>query len=430
MSGTGLPLEPPPGAAAERAAAGPHATFWRRFVGTVGSRGVAFVLAAGTSILTARLLGPAGQGTYSVLMTLGLLGVQIGTFGLNTSTAYHGGNRAPVQRLGGFILAFAFGAGALFALVLVVTEAAAPAFLPVRGTLQTVLVAVYLPLGLLAVLVQALLLGRGRVAWYNGLEVGQAGLTLAGLGALALMVHATPERFYAVTVAVTAAAGLAGLVLLLRRAGRPRLPDRTLVRGLVGYGARSYAANLFSFVVLYIDILMVAAVLGDGEAGLYAIAARVAEWAYALPVAGGAMLFATLMEQDPSERRGFTIDILRKAALGMPVVLVAVALLAPVLVELLYGAAFLPGLPALYWLLPAAFALGLHTLAMNHLAATGMPWIAIAAPVAGAALNVGLNLWLIPTAGIRGAAIASLVAYGLMAALSLGWLALEGRQAR
>lgn len=431
MSGTGMSLEPPQGTAAEAAGASrAHATFWRRLVGTVGSRALAFVLAAGTSILTARLLGPAGQGTYSVLMTLGLLGVQIGTFGLNTSTAYHGGAvRAPVERLGGFILTFALGAGALFGLIIVAMETLAPGLLPVRGASQTVLVAVYLPLGLLAVLVQALLLGRGRVAWFNGMEVGQAALTLAGLGVLALVAGATPERFYALTLAVTAVAGVTGLLVLLRRVGPPRLPDRALVRRLIGYGARSYAANLFSFVVLYIDILMVAAILGDGDAGIYAIAAKVAEWAYALPVAGGAMLFATLMEQEPAERRGFTLDILRKAALGLPVVLVGVAVVAPFLVELLYGVEYLPGLTALYWLLPAAFALGLHTLAMNHLAATGMPWIAIAAPVAGAVLNVGLNLWLIPAAGIRGAAIASLAAYALMAAMSLGWLAVERPEA-
>lgn len=425
MSQTGLPLEPPPGAALPARGPGRShtATFWRRFAGTVGSRGVAFVLAAGTSILTARLLGPMGQGTFSVLMTLGLLGVQVVTFGLNTSTAYHGGAlRAPVGRLVGFALMFATAAGGLLGLFLLGVETVAPGLLPVAGSIQALLVAIYLPLGLLAVLAQALLLGLGSVTWYNGIEVGQAAFTLLGLLALSLLFLPTPELFYGLAVTTTGLAAFLGVGAALRGVGRPHRPDRALVRGLFRYGARSYLANLFSFVVLYIDVLMVAAYLGEADAGLYAIAARVAEWAYALPVAGGAMLFATLVEQSEGERRAFTLQILRRAAIGMPIVLALMGLAAPMLVRLLYGEAYLPGLSALYWLLPAIYALGLHTLVMNHLAATGMPWVAVAAPAAGAVVNLGLNVWLIPTLGIRGAAVASLVAYAVMVAVSLGWL--------
>lgn len=425
MTRTGAGMTPPAALAAreQRGPSGHHLTFWKRFLATIGSRGAAFGLGAGVSILIARLLGPTGQGAYSVLVTLGLLGVQLGTLGLNTSTAYHGGAlRESVRQLVGFILAFAAIIGVLLGSSVLAVEAVAPHILPVDGSVQAILVALYLPLGLFAVLSQALLLGLRRIAWYNSLEVGQAGLTLAGLAIVAVLAGATPESFYAITLAVTATAGIVGLAAGLRGVGRPGVPARDLVERLLRYGARSYLANLFSFVVLYIDVLMVAALLDDTEAGFYAIAARVAEWAYTLPIAAGAMLFATLVEQEPSERRRFTLDIAFKVALGMPLVLISVGVLAPFLVEMLYGEAFLPSLPALYWLLPAIFALGLHTLAASHLAVIGMPWVAVASPALGALVNLALNFWLIPARGIQGAALASLAAYVVMVTISLGWV--------
>ena len=50
----------------------------------------------------------------------------------------------------------------------------------------------------------------------------------------------------------------------------------------------------------------------------------------------------------------------------------------------------------------------------NYLASIGSPWFSVYIWIIGATVNVVLNALFIPQLGIRGAAIASLISYGLV----------------
>jgi O-antigen/teichoic acid export membrane protein len=106
--------------------------------------------------------------------------------------------------------------------------------------------------------------------------------------------------------------------------------------------------------------------------------------------------------------------------------LAAGVLVGPV-VRLLYGAEFEGSILATRLLLPGVLALGLNGVLMNHFGGRGMPAITALAPAAGLALNVGLNLYVVPRYGIAGAALTSSLAYGLMLFLSLAAFVRAGR---
>jgi O-antigen/teichoic acid export membrane protein len=93
------------------------------------------------------------------------------------------------------------------------------------------------------------------------------------------------------------------------------------------------------------------------------------------------------------------------------------------LVHFLFGEEFLPAVVPLRWLMPAALALSVNSLAMNYLASTGMPAITVYSPAVAAVLNIAANLWLVPLYGGIGAAWASLASYLVMLALSTIYLA-------
>jgi O-antigen/teichoic acid export membrane protein len=103
-------------------------------------------------------------------------------------------------------------------------------------------------------------------------------------------------------------------------------------------------------------------------------------------------------------------------------------LLAGPAVGLLFGAEFLPSVPAFRILAAAMVFLGVGTMLSNYLAATGFPWFAVHAWLGATVLNVALNLVLIPAAGIAGAALASLVCYA--AVLVALWLYALGDRGR
>ncbi|HKJ92343.1 MAG TPA: polysaccharide biosynthesis C-terminal domain-containing protein, partial [Longimicrobiales bacterium] len=175
---------------------------------------------------------------------------------------------------------------------------------------------------------------------------------------------------------------------------------------------------LFSYMVLNFDLLMVARMLGAGASGQYSIAAGMVQTLYMLPVAAGTMLFARVSEMREHRLHFLSRTVRLLAALFVPLLLAA-AFLADPAVRLLYGAPFLPAVPAFLWLLPGAFFLGINTLLMNYFAGVGMPWIAVASPGVAAGANILLNLALIPRFGITGASLASSVAYGFMLAASV-----------
>ena len=110
----------------------------------------------------------------------------------------------------------------------------------------------------------------------------------------------------------------------------------------------------------------------------------------------------------------------------MSVLCIAAFFLVGPVMRLLYGQPFEGAIEPTRWLLAGVWAIGLNGILMNHFAGKGLPWGIVAIPLAGLALNVGLNVTLIPSFGLVGAAAASTAAYMLMFGLALTWFVRSG----
>ena len=98
---------------------------------------------------------------------------------------------------------------------------------------------------------------------------------------------------------------------------------------------------------------------------------------------------------------------------------------------------FFPSYPESYlplaWMLPGMVFLGLGSVCNTKLAGLGYPAVTLWAAAAAFALNLALNVYLIPALGLQGAAISTSLAYAFWALLvgtrylrteGLGWGAL------
>lgn len=357
---------------------------------------------------------------------MGAVGVQLGNLGLPAASAYFvARDAARLPALLGVALAGGVGAGAL-ALGLWLVGAAVPGLSPLSTGLLGLAVA-WIPFGILLLLLQNLLLGLREIRLYNLTQLAQDAAAVALMVVLFGAGLATARTLYLSSFAVLVVGTMGVLLLVLRRAGyRVERPAAELWRAAGGYGGRAYLATLFSFLVLQFDLLMVGRMLGAEAAGHYSIAARMAEMLYMFPVAAGTVLFATVSAL-PSGGWAFARRATSTGAvLMLPVLALAGALAEPV-VRILFGEAFLPAVPAFLWLLPGVYALSVNTLLMNYFAGTGMPLVTVLSPGAAAAVNVALNLWLLPRLGIVGAAVASTIAYTLMLVFSGMYLRKGGR---
>ena len=88
-------------------------------------------------------------------------------------------------------------------------------------------------------------------------------------------------------------------------------------------------------------------------------------------------------------------------------------------VRLLFGLEYAGAVPSAVILMPAVVLLGVNTVYMNYFSSLEMPMFVVYSLAAAAILNITLNWQLIPRLGIEGAALASVICYGLMLAASV-----------
>jgi O-antigen/teichoic acid export membrane protein len=393
---------------------------------TFATRVLVLVVGMMTSVLVARVLGPAGRGSYFLAVTVAALVTQLGNFGMHASNTYYvSRDRSLLPALLGNSLAAGTGFLALVVTIASVVAWFAPATLPVREALAWMLVP-SIGLGLVYLLLQNLLIGIGDVRRYNRIELGQALLTVVLMGAVVAIGRDTPTSLLAAATTATFGAAIAAYRRLRKHCSvRPWISPSLLTRAL-GYGSRAYLAALASYLVLRLDVILIGYMLPAEQTGYYSISATLADKLQVLPVVIGTLLFPRLSAMTAAEEQWFAARRVARATFVVMVVLAGtVAALAHPLVEMLYGPRFLPALPSFYILLPGVVLLSTNMVFMNYFASRGMPPVTVIATAGAAALNVGLNLALVPSMGIAGAAVSSTVAYGVMVLCSLVYIALR-----
>ena len=224
----------------------------------------------------------------------------------------------------------------------------------------------------------------------------------------------------AVVFAAGAVAGLVAARLVLRRfvAAPRRDVDRRRWMGILRAALPIGVAGLLLNVMLRADAALLGVLTGDAaEVGVYAAAFRLLEatlfvsWA----VAASALPWLARREEGVTAARGFELGAKLLAVVLVPVGL-SFALLAPELVDLLYGGQYGESVLPLRLLGAVTFLYGIGNLAGTVLIARDQPraFTVLAATLVG--VNLVLNLALIPRWGADAAAFSALVSSLLLAA--------------
>jgi len=386
--------------------------FFRKSAETYFIRVAMLVVAFVTSILLARLLGPEGRGQYAVTLAIGYLGVQVCNLGLYTTNVYLvAGERQRLGALWGNSVAISVAMGVLAAVVLAGLNTLVPALRLLPGSLLWLAV-LWVPVGLIFLLGQSLLLGIQEIRAYNAGEALSKVVLLAIVAGLFVAKQPAPVwSVLANLLGLGMGIWLTARIIAHQPHGKLSTSPRIFTENF-GYGAKAYFAALFSFLVLRADLLIVKKMLGDRDAGFYGIAVNLADSVAILPTIVASILFARLSAvTDVNER----LRLLRLAAAGTAIVLLPMlavgGLLAGKAVPFLFGPSFQPAVPALLWLLPGMFSLGMHAIYVQFLNSAGIPSQVLWTWGACAVANIASNLWAVPRYGIRGASVVSSICY-------------------
>jgi O-antigen/teichoic acid export membrane protein len=284
-------------------------------------------------------------------------------------------------------------------------------------TAVVVLLAAALPLTILAQLLRELMRLRFR-AWHymTSASLGAALTGFLGVGAVLFLDAGLDGVLWGVVIG-TGAATLYGLAVV--RADLGTTVSSGELRTMLAYGLPLVPAALALWALTFIDRIMLARLSDLAEVGQYAVANRVA-----MPLLFAVAAFATAFSpfilaahsDDPEAEKELRARVLTYVTAGLVLMALALGLFAREIVDIVA-----PGFDRAYQatgLVAAGLAaFGVSTVTMTGLSITRRTGRVAFAATLVAAINIGLNLLLIPLWGMMGAAVATLVAFVLLAVL-------------
>ena len=178
------------------------------------------------------------------------------------------------------------------------------------------------------------------------------------------------------------------------------------------YGGKFYVSIFASFVIFRADLLIVNHFRGTQAAGVYAIASQFSFLLIMLPGVIASLLFPRVASRQ-DDTAAYAVDVTRHTSFIMLLVCLAAAGLS-FLLPLVYGARFGDATIQLLIMLPGIFFISLESVLVQHFTGTGLPAMIPAFWFITMAINLGMNLALVPVWGARAAAINSSVSYALI----------------
>lgn len=405
---------PPPRAPAGMRALAPDAAV------LLAERGARLLAGLVVAVLCARILGPEGYGLYTYALSLVALFSFLGQAGLEQILVRELVRRSAVPEP---TLAAAFllrAAGAVGTAVLAVLTAGATSSTELPATLLVSLLA-------LSGLLQA---SHVLDAWLQAQRAFRPSAavktTSAIVAALARVAAAlSPAPLLALALVSLAEAALTG-ALLWRAATQRGLQvrhsfhtfDREELRRL-WLLARPMLISSFA-VALYArgDVFLLGQLSTRSEVGQYSAATSLSEVFYVLPIAlmtAASPRLTALHQADPQGFRRECLKLVRYSSIAGFTLAIAVSLLSSKIVALIYGPAFTRA--------PAMLAIHTWSTWMVFISVASEPWYLnlglqryyVGKTAIAAAVNLILNVFLIPRYGGVGAAIATVASYALSA---------------
>jgi O-antigen/teichoic acid export membrane protein len=398
---------------------------------TMARQSVAVGMRLGFTLLVARALGPAANGQYALAMLVPNLLTATLNLGVPAANAHYIargalGLDAALRWNARFwlslLLTAALGSLALGPFVDRLLPGVPPSQLLWSGGLFAIMLA--------TTLLSGVLLGLNAFVDYNrALLIAPLLSLLIGIGLWASgHMQVVPVLAGQLATELIALAYIAARLRAFRSAQPPGAPNpRPSTRQLLTFGGASHASTVLMQINYRVDLYLVNLFLGPAAAGVYYIAARMAEQLWIVSQSASAVLLPTLSArtvgvEDTAAR---AVRLTLWAALGSGLVLLASVEL---LVKVLFGAKYAAASGVVALLLPGVLLLSGARVACVAMSARGRPELNIYMSVAIFVLNVGLNVLLVPVLGARGAALATSCAYGVGAVISLVLLArLDGR---
>lgn len=375
-------------------------------------------------LLVARILGPSGVGIYALAITSVALATSFSSLGMEVSNNYYAcKERQAIRSILGNTLIFSVISGGTASLIiaffLVILHDSVFRSLPPSYT-------IWVPVATLlessSMLMVGIVLGLDKFRDYAISTVLRWTILLGFVGGFAVA-HKLRVEYLVPLYALSTLVGCVYLLIRILKVCQWRIRTGIgLFRQELRYGLKAYVYNFCHYLNFRFDHFVVAAFYDVTSVGYYSVATQIAESIVYLPKAlSNAVLTQTaddVRQGGEATHRGVYWLV------GSALILVSIPLMvfASPLIATLFSARLLPAVPPLRILLPGTCFLGLGIVASYQLFGLGRSAEPSIAAAVGTTLTLLLDLVLIPPFGLKGAAVASALAYLAFAVVALYYL--------
>jgi lipopolysaccharide/colanic/teichoic acid biosynthesis glycosyltransferase len=377
-------------------------------VGAMTALGVA-------TLWVGRVAGPVGVGNYAMLRILPWLVAVVISGGLAGSLAYFlSGPTRDRKEVPSTVVVIALVSGTAGALLwLVASPLLRAVFLRQVALGLVAWVAVRVALRLFVITGKAAAQGVGDLRGSNMTIFFEELMFLPAYALMqAVSLRGDTAVIGALLLADAATATIAWQRLLRRGFLRGAVaPSFELARRMYGFGMRGQVGSLIQLLNLRFNFIFLGALAGPAALGLYAVAAKYAEFLRLVPIAANWVLYPRFARSDASAAAQTSRRMMLRAGAVTAAGAVPLALGAMLVIPALFGTAFGPAVLPAQILLVGLAAEGVGGVVTAFLFGRGRPGLNSLAAGAGVTVTLVLDVILIPRYGAVGAAIASSIAY-------------------
>jgi O-antigen/teichoic acid export membrane protein len=373
------------------------------------------VLGIVTGPLVARSLGPTGRGEYAAVLTYSGFTAVVIALGM-TQTINYALQTLKIEpaRVFGVVLRFC---GLIVLPAAVIAAGVSVVLLRDFSSTARIGAAVFTalaPLGVLQICLTSFVLAEGALGVLTRVRVAPLLFSAGAVILLAAVGRLTLTTYLIATLVGTLLA--LGMILHGIRL-RPKLGGR--LGPQLRFGIRAYPGSLALLANAQLDQALIAPFLGAATLGIYAIAVSLAQLPLGLVQAVAARGISEVSRPEGGLDPDLAGEVLRRGLLLTALFSAAVAVVVPLFIPLIYGAAFSSAVPLCLVLLIGTVAIGVTTTSSFCLTLAGRPGVTSVAELASLVVTACALLALLPTIGVLGAAIASTLAYWTRALLQV-----------
>jgi len=191
--------------------------------------------------------------------------------------------------------------------------------------------------------------------------------------------------------------------------------DMSLAKEMLREALPLMVANVFILIYSRIDQVMLKHFIDVKAVGLYDAAVRLSELWYFIPsIIVTSLAPAIINAKDNEDKTMYAKRLLRLTfflVIFSTVVALVVSLFAKLIMGIVFGQAFITGYTALQLYVWSGVGISVGLILNQFLVTEKMTYAVLYISIIGMALNVALNLVLIPRYGINGSALATLISY-------------------